>query len=109
MDLLQLRSLLAFQQISEIPTIRFWYAFHASQKEFLSGSKTGYIVFGCGSSDSILLIPYSLLFENLPKMRKTTSNKRDYWHVDIYKVGNKYLLRHKTEPEGIDITKYLIH
>ena len=35
----------------------YWFAFHPHQKDILQDAETGYIAFGCGSEELILLIP----------------------------------------------------
>jgi len=85
--------------------MRYWYAFHPSQKDFLSAAMNSYVALGCGSADSVILIPSSVFFEQLPSMLTTTSENRFYWHVFIYLKDGKYLLN-KTTHEGVDITSY---
>jgi hypothetical protein len=87
--------------------IRYWYAFHPAQKEFLDESNESYIAFGCGSADQIILIPARTFNAQLPRMRTTESDNRFYWHVEIFKKNERFLLNTPTD-EGLDITSYLI-
>ncbi len=87
--------------------IRFWYAFHPSQQEFLNEGDKSFIALGCGSAEQIVLIPFAEFEKYLPQMRTTESDSRFYWHVEIFKKNEKYLLN-KATSEGIDVTSYLM-
>jgi len=87
--------------------IRFWYAFHPNQREFLDEGDKSFLALGCGSADQIVLIPFAEFEKHLPKMRTTESGGRYYWHVEIFKKNSKYLLN-KATTEGIDVTSYLM-
>ena len=85
--------------------IRYWYAFHPSQKEFLESATLAFVALGCGSANAIMLVPTKDFFQRLPSMRTTSSDDRFYWHVEIFLKNGKYLLN-KSTTEGIDITHY---
>lgn len=85
--------------------LRYWYAFHPSQKEFLASANKSYVALGCGSAESVMLIPSTVFFEQLSSMLTTTRENRFYWHVFIYLKDGKYLLN-KTTHEGVDITAF---
>jgi hypothetical protein len=85
--------------------IRYWYAFHPSQKEFLSSSSSAFVALGCGSADAVMLVPATVFFDQLPSMRTTSSDDRFYWHVEIFIKDGKYLLN-KSTADGVDITSY---
>lgn len=86
-------------------SIRYWYAFHPNQKEFLTEGNTSYIALGCGSADQIVLIPFVEFQKHLSVMRTTESGARFYWHVEIFRKGEQFLLN-KSTTEGTDITNY---
>ena len=43
----------------------YWFAFHPHQQESLHTSSKSYVVFGCGSSKRVLLIPFRILSRGL--------------------------------------------
>ena len=88
-------------------SIRYWYAFHPSQQEFLNEGDRSFVALGCGSADCVVLIPFPEFKKHLPEMRTTESEGRYYWHVEIFKKDGKYLLN-KPTAEGIDVTGYLM-
>jgi hypothetical protein len=96
---------LVSKEYQQSATARYWYAFHPSQQEFLNESATSFIALGCGSSDQIVLIPSTEFLKYLPVMRTTASGDRFYWHVEIFKKGDKFFLN-KPTAEGIDVTQY---
>ena len=86
--------------------IRYWYAFHPSQQEFLDEGDRSFIALGCGSAEQIVLIPSGEFQKHLPAMRKTTkSESRFYWHVEIFKKEDRFFLN-KSTVDGIDVTQY---
>lgn len=86
----------------------YWFVFHTHQQENLKEYQTAYIALGCGSADSILLIPFTDFKEWLSGMNMTHTDEREYWHVQIIKDGDKYVLLQKANIERIDVTKYKI-
>lgn len=89
---------------------QYWYAFHPYQSEFLEKFKTGYVAFGCGTSDKILLVPYKEFADKLSFLNTTQRANSFYYHIHINEKGNKLsLLLHKKESnKEWDITKFLL-
>ena len=87
---------------------RYWYAFHPAQAEFLREGEHSYVAFGCGSADHTLLIPKEAFLPLLDNMRTTKSEKRFYWHVEIFEKGAQILIGSPNIAKGIDVTHYLI-
>lgn len=87
--------------------IRYWYAFHPNQKDFLDNGNPSYIALGCGTAEQVVLIPSEVFMNHLPSMRTTESSNRYYWHVEIFQKNNQFLLNRPTS-EGIDVTEYKI-
>ena len=86
----------------------YWFAFHPHHKEFLSGSKNGFIAFGCGSEETLLLIPMSDFFSWLDDLNITEEKHRYYWHVIIRNEDGKLELHPKKGRTRINLKKYLI-
>ncbi|ADH09507.1 hypothetical protein [Bacillus thuringiensis] len=87
--------------------LRYWYAFRTAQKEFLEETEQSYIAFGCGSDESILLIPYSIFESYLNFFSKTEKGNRYYWHVEAYQKNNTFEIR-RNDDINAEVTKYLI-
>jgi hypothetical protein len=86
----------------------YWFAFHPHQQAFLKKHPAAYVAFGCGSSERLILIPYSQ-FEPWLKHTWTTENgERTYWHVVIYRDGASYSFRMKKGEKAIDLTPYVV-
>lgn len=86
----------------------YWFAFHTHQRESLGTYEKAYVAFGCGSAETVLLIPFADFKEWLTGMNMTQNDEREYWHVQIIKDGDKYVLLQKANIERIDVTKYKI-
>jgi len=86
----------------------YWFAFHPHQQEFLSQYPTTYVAFGCGSSKQVLLVPYQTFQPWLEDSWTTTNDDRTYWHVVIYRKGQKFELRLRKGKKAIDVTPFLV-
>ena len=86
----------------------YWFAFHPHQREALAKAERGYVAFGCGTSKRVLLIPFVDFEPLLEGMWITKKDDRHYWHVVIYRKGEKYSLHRKKGVKNIDVTPYLI-
>ena len=86
----------------------YWFAFHPHQKEFLTKHDAAFVAFGCGTSERLILVPYADFEPWLQSSWTTSSDDRTYWHVLIYRDGDKYALRCKKGTEPIDLTPYLL-
>jgi hypothetical protein len=86
----------------------YWFAFHTHQRDNLNSFKKAYVAFGCGSPNSVLLIPFQNFQQWLDGMNMTKSDTREYWHVQIIKDNDKYLLLQKANIERVELTKYKI-
>jgi len=86
----------------------YWFAFHPHQKESLKITPKSFVAFGCGNSKRILLIPFSDFESWLDGMWTTQKKDRYYWHVVIYRKGDKYTLHRKKGEKNIDLTMYLM-
>ena len=86
---------------------RYWYAFHPKQQAFLEDFPEAYVALACGVPNKIVLMPYKEFEKQLSKMRTTETDKKFYWHVEIFIKDNKFLLN-KSTSEGIDVTQYVI-
>ena len=87
----------------------YWFAFHPHQLDKLKRSKVGYAAFGCGSPDQIALLPISFLELKLGGMNQThTSEGRSYWHIQIHKEGEQWVLHRRKDQDWPDITDKML-
>lgn len=85
-----------------------WFGFHPYQRESLRSVKTAYTAFGCGSSERLLLIPFGEFESWLDGTWITRTANNFYWHVAIYREGEKLILHRKKGIKKIDLTKYVV-
>lgn len=86
----------------------YWFGFHPHQQEFLRQHSRAYAAFGCGTSTRLILVPYADFEPWLEDMWTTSNDDRMYWHVVIYREGNRYTLRRKKGTKAIVVTPYLL-
>jgi hypothetical protein len=87
----------------------YWYAFHPHQKETLEGAKDAYVAFGCGSPESVILIPFVKFAQWLDGMNQTVlDDGRYYWHVHVHREGDRYTLARKKGESRPDLTSYAL-
>lgn len=90
-------------------TISYWYAFHPYQEEFLKDFKNGFVCFGCGDENSIIIIPIVEFSKMKNNFTITSKGDKMYWHVWIFKKGKSYELGQPKDKskKRINIDKYL--
>ena len=86
----------------------FWFSFHNHSKEKLLKVENSYLCLGCGSENSILMIPIQDIMQWLDKLGTTESKGRFYHHLRIKKRNDKFLIKTTKEYENISIHNYLI-
>lgn len=87
---------------------RYWFAFHTHQYEYLDQVEHSYAAFGCGSSETLFLIPFGEFKLWVNNLYRTETPDRDYWHVVIRKSGNIYNVAGKAGTDKVKITQYKI-
>lgn len=86
----------------------YWFAFHPHQKEHLESTQQASVSFGCGSDQTVVLIPYSDFSSWLDGMNITSGEDRFYWHVRMSRDGEQLFLHMRGGAEQINLTRYLL-
>jgi hypothetical protein len=90
------------------PRISYWFAFHPYQKEFLESASGSYLLLGCGSANTTLVIPYSDVKGWLDSLWTTVLADRMYWHIRLKSDGTSIFLNRRKGSDDIDVTSYLL-
>jgi hypothetical protein len=86
----------------------YWFTFHRHQREFLEQAEESFAAFGCGSENTLVLIPASEFMKWLEDLNFRETDNRYYWYVHISKEDNRLLL-HRSKGKGpIDLTEFVI-
>lgn len=89
--------------------IAYWFAFHPHQKGRLESASQGFVAFGCGSPDKLVMIPFNVFVPWLDGMNQThREDGRSYWHVQIFDEDGRLILHRKSGEEWPDVTNYLV-
>lgn len=84
----------------------YWYAYHESQRQFLSESRDAFMIFAMADLSTAFAIPYSLLEQNREKLNSTVRpNGNEYKHIFIYINNGNFSMRLKAGEE-VDINEY---
>ena len=86
----------------------YWFAFHPHQKTYLDAAAKAYVALGCGSEDTVVLIPHERFDTWLEGMNMTRKQERSYWHVKVYRKSEKVVLRRRKGQPQIDLSEYLL-
>ena len=87
----------------------YWFAFHEHQLEKLSEAPFAYACFGCGSLEQIAVLPLAFIKSQLEGMNQTTrEDGRVYWHVQIHKEGERWIMHRRKGFEWPDITSMML-
>lgn len=86
----------------------YWFGFQPRHRTALLGATRGYVAFGCGSEDALVLIPARDFLPLLNKMNVTQKGERKYWHVSIVEEGDDLVLRLEGESQRVNLTPYLM-
>ncbi len=86
----------------------YWFAFHPHQRDVLRRGQKAFVAFGCGSENTVVVIPFREFEGWLNGMNITQRPERMYWHVSIFREGNKLTLHRKKGFSKIDLTRYLL-
>jgi len=86
----------------------YWYAYHDEpQRKFLSGAKTGLMIFGLTDQDFSFAVPYEVLERNWNNLYETTKkNGQVYKHIYIYLMNGKFYLRVREKGTELDLTNF---
>jgi hypothetical protein len=87
----------------------YWFAFHQHQLEKLSEASSAYACFGCGSASQIAVLPLQFIKTQLDGMNQTVrEDGRLYWHVQIQREGEKWLMHRRKEFDRPEITSMML-
>jgi hypothetical protein len=86
----------------------YWFAFHPHQRDLVQNHEQSFVALGCGSKDSILLIPAADFLPLLARCHKTEREDRFYWHIRIEKDKDGYVLRTKKGTEPVRLNQFLV-
>ena len=86
----------------------YWFAFHPHQRDLLKNHKQTFVALGCGSADSILLIPGVNFVSWLDRFHTTQQADRFYWHIRVEKNRDGYLLKVKKGTDVVRVNEYLL-
>ncbi|HKI02489.1 MAG TPA: DUF262 domain-containing protein [Thermoanaerobaculia bacterium] len=86
----------------------YWHIYKPRHDKFLGAAATAYVALGCGSPDTVLLIPHGDLASWLEGLGTTVTEKGPYWHLQVYKTGGHLTLARKRGYERVDLDRYLL-
>ena len=86
----------------------YWFTIYERQLEEIQRGKQSYVVFGCGSTEHIVVVPaeeFGTWTDDLPPYTQGKTG----WHIHLRRVSGRLELRREGRGESpIDVTKFLI-
>ena len=106
------KSILVSCQVSkkyEQSAFQFWFGLIRATKEVLEAHSVSYCVFGLGSAEKVLVIPFMRLNQYLPAMNSSNDEKGvvRHWHVCFREVAGKIELVMPPDEANVDVTDFL--
>ncbi len=86
----------------------YWFAYHPYYNDTFEGVASCNVVFGCGSANALLMVPFAAFRPLLDGLHKTERDDRYYWHVRIDKKSDRYWLQRRAGFEPVDLTNYFL-
>jgi hypothetical protein len=86
----------------------YWHIYKPRHGKFLESAASAYVALGCGSPETILLIPHSDLTSWLEGLSTTVTEKGPYWHVQVNNTRSHLTLVRKRGFEPINLDRYLL-
>jgi len=86
----------------------YWFAFHPYQRDLLKNDKQTFVALGCGSADSLLLIPGITFVSWLDRFHTTERGDKFYWHIRVEKNKDGYMLRVKKGEDVVKVNEHLL-
>ncbi|HEV2851190.1 MAG TPA: DUF262 domain-containing protein [Thermoanaerobaculia bacterium] len=86
----------------------YWHIFKPQHSRFLEAASTAYVALGCGSPETVLLIPYGELATWVDGLGKTVTENGPYWHLQVYNTKDHLTLIRKRGYEPVDLDRYLL-
>lgn len=88
---------------------RYWYAIKPHQVDYLASHASGYVAFGCGSSELIAMIPSDHFLPSLSGMLQTeVDTGRTYWHVELFGDASHLELSQPLLETRLDVTSFAL-
>jgi len=83
----------------------YWFAIHPHQLATLREYSRGFLGFGCGSKDSVLLFEIRDFEAHLDSLNKTIKTDGSYyWHVHFHHRSNRWFLHLKAGAPAADVS-----
>ncbi|MEB3228283.1 MAG: hypothetical protein VKJ27_07850, partial [Synechocystis sp.] len=87
---------------------KYWFAFHPYQGEFLNKFSESFIVFGCGSENNTILLPFDVFKQQQDRLWTTEKDGRIYWHVVIYERNGEFEWKIPDNDDFFSLDRYKI-
>lgn len=86
----------------------YWHIYKPQHGKFLESAATSYVALGCGSQETILLIPHGDFVGWLEGLGTTVTENGPYWHLQVFNTGGHLTLVRKRGYNPVDLDQYLL-
>jgi hypothetical protein len=86
----------------------YWHIYKPRHGKFLAAAAKAYVALGCGTPETVLLIPFKDFSAWLDGLNTTVVDSGPYWHLHVYNTGGHLTLVRKQGSETVDLDRYLL-
>ncbi|MBC7818071.1 MAG: DUF262 domain-containing protein [Planctomycetaceae bacterium] len=88
----------------------FWFGLKRATKEALDHHPNSYCAFGLGGSEKVVLVPYRLLAEQLPRLNTSSDGHGGifHWHVRFLEKDQRIELVVSPDDDNVDVTSNIL-
>jgi hypothetical protein len=91
--------------------VDYWFGLKRSTKEALDDHPNGYCAFGLGSPDKVLLVPFSVVAENIDNLHMSPDQegKIRHWHIRFREQDGRMELLFVSDQGTLDVSDYFLN
>jgi 5-methylcytosine-specific restriction endonuclease McrA len=86
----------------------YWHIYKPRHGKFLESAPTAYVALGCGSPETVLLIPFGDITSWIEGLGTTVTENGPYWHLQVFNTRGHLNLVRKQGYEPINLDRYLL-
>lgn len=92
----------------EYPDATYWWTLRTRHEIALAAAPQGFLLLGCDSPDTIVVIPWSSWQEFAPRLNSTVHGETTNWHILMRREGDRIWWQPKSGGQPVDMSGRLL-